>query len=798
MQHKNCQENYKSQIKTRDRIICFVLSIMLTLCVVAPIHAEIPAVSLAYDVSVVEKDKVAYVKVDPGNRLHLRSGPSTDYTVLAKLEYGTVFQITGETKDSEGMVWYEISVAQGTSKIYGFIRSDYAGFVTPDDDPEFEKLMIGQGFPESYREYLRVLHHFYPSWAFEPLITDLNWNDVVKNESVFSRNLVYSTNKSSWKSLVDGAFDWENNVWVGLSGDSWNEASSEILLYYLDPRNFLNELQIFQMETLSFNEAVHTVEGVNLILKGTFMYEKEVPLGKPETGEPITYAELFMEVGRLTDASPYMLAARVRQEQGVNGDNKLISGKVAGYEGYYNYFNINASGSTASEILKNGLEEAKAEGWTSPYLALYGGSRKVVSGHISKGQDTLYLQKFDVDDTHYGLYWHQYMQNIQAATSESLSVQQTYKNLSMTNASIAFKIPVFNNMPSRAGDCPQTDGNPNYRLKNLTVDGHNISPTFNHGQFSYTLHVDESVSSVKVSATTFAKTTKVTGCGEIKLNVGINEINILCVSERGDSVTYKLIVDKDGEASANPTNSPAATGTTGTSTKPVATQSAETTAKATATPTAAATATASADTKPKPPAAKPTKVPPAKETATPTPTPTPTPKVTQKPTATPTATPKATATPTPKVECTVSYNTQKNTTVNKQIVSGIEEGMTVEKFLKGVKVKNCTASVLDKSGQTLKNKDTLKTGDVLSVKQSFGDKKEVYQYTIILYGDVNCDGKINALDYVYIKRHVWNISSLTGVQLVAADVGKRDGAVNALDFVYIKRHVWGISSLTQE
>ena len=89
-------------------------------------------------------------------------------------------------------------------------------------------------------------------------------------------------------------------------------------------------------------------------VSGTFMCETELPLGD-EDGEPITYAEAFVKLGREFDVNPLMLAARVRQEQGGSGTNRLISGTVPGYEGYYNYFNIEAAGSIDAKAIAEAL-----------------------------------------------------------------------------------------------------------------------------------------------------------------------------------------------------------------------------------------------------------------------------------------------------------------------------------------------------------------------------------------------------------------------------------------------------------
>ena len=110
-----------------------------------------------------------------------------------------------------------------------------------------------------------------------------------------------------------------------------------------------------------------------------------------------------MKIGQELKVSPFFLASRVRQEQGVSGNSALISGTYAGYKGYYNYFNRQATG-IGEAVIINGLKEAKSKGWNTRYKALKGGAESVSSDYIAKGRDTFYFQKFDVDGSYNGLY----------------------------------------------------------------------------------------------------------------------------------------------------------------------------------------------------------------------------------------------------------------------------------------------------------------------------------------------------------------------------------------------------------
>lgn len=119
-------------------------------------------------------------------------------------------------------------------------------------------------FPESYRESLRALHAQYPNWKFEAYQTGIDWQTAVDEESKFgselsgmgteARSLVYKGSISSWKSMEEGAFDWSTGQWVtNWDGDYWAIASRELVAYYMDPRNFMDNNGIFQFLDLTYD-----------------------------------------------------------------------------------------------------------------------------------------------------------------------------------------------------------------------------------------------------------------------------------------------------------------------------------------------------------------------------------------------------------------------------------------------------------------------------------------------------------------------------------------------------------------
>lgn len=313
-------------------------------------------------------------------------------------------------------------------------------------------------FPESYQQALRALVETYPeaaNWTFVKQVANLDWSTVITNELQKDRSWV----PASWAACMR----------EGATKDSgWHYASRDILEYYMDPRNGLTMDGIFQFEQLTYNESCHTYEALQTFLDTTFMNGS-----KPAPGmDTMTYADIFHAIGKdsIRLVSPFHLAVRVLQEQG-QGTSDLISGRYPGYENLYNYFNVGATGADG-EIVKNGLtyaangrirvlneETGKVEWvsqpWNNAYFAILGGADVVTANYIQKGQDTIYLQKFNVGpDSQYAHYTHQYMQNIAAPTSEGKNTRKFYASAEALAYPFVFKIPVFENMPETACEKP--------------------------------------------------------------------------------------------------------------------------------------------------------------------------------------------------------------------------------------------------------------------------------------------------------------------------------------------------------
>lgn len=476
--------------------------------------------------------------------LNVRSGAGTGYSKTGTVSYGDSLTILSETTDSSGAKWYKISCGNLT----GYVSAAYVQLTSSgsqgSSDADFESYMTKQGFPESYKPYLRKLHEQHPKWIFTAQKLGVDWNTALKEECVVGRNLVHSSALASWKSMEKGAYDFNDGYWYGLDG-SWVAASKEIIMYYMDPRNFLNDTYIFMFENQSYDPSYQTESGVKTILADTFMSGSYTC---PDTKKKYTYSQTFMDAAKKSGVSPYHLASRCRNEQGVNGAPQSL-GTVKGYENYFNFFDIQAYATSTMTAAEMGCKYAKTTNptyllpWTNQYKSIVGGSIFLGTGYITKGQDTLYLQKFDMVDGGNGLYYHQYMTCVFGQANEAISLKNAYSQ-DILNSAMEFKIPVYNNMPDKLCPKPTSSGDNNNYLKSLSVSGTSISPKFDKFTTSYTAKVNAEVSSVTVNANPLGKSAKVSGKGKVSLKTGENTVKVTCTAASGVKRTYTIKITR--------------------------------------------------------------------------------------------------------------------------------------------------------------------------------------------------------------------------------------------------------------
>lgn len=372
----------------------------------------------------------------------------------------------------------------GTSLLCSGLALHAAAQPAEQTDP-YTQALIDKGFPASYAQKLTELHYLHPTWEFEPLLitemkSEYTWEYVITKETENPKtNLI---NKSTDYQAYRHATNTE------LYDSGWYQASFEAVSYFMDPENFLNEKDVFMFQDLKYSDAI-TQDVVESALSGTFMANAMLY-------DDVTFAAYLVQVGKEQDVDPLHLAARLRQEQGASGNSPLIKGScgdklwyyydnqiqtedgknilapaeghtqesLTAYNGLYNYFNIGAAGTGYFAIYLGAMKEAAngtpemaqawggSGAWDTPAKAIYGGAYKLTNKYVGDYQNTLYLQKFNVDPRSSRNFWGQYMQNVGAAVSEARTIFNSLYSSDCLELPYHFLIPVYQGKPEHNPD----------------------------------------------------------------------------------------------------------------------------------------------------------------------------------------------------------------------------------------------------------------------------------------------------------------------------------------------------------
>ena len=282
-----------------------------------------------------------------------------------------------------------------------------------------------------YKELIDNLQTSHSNWTFTLFYTRLDWEEVINNEGHSDSrtnplNLIPDSSEypEDWRCEIDKDKRFDNGTWLC--------ASDKAIKQQMDPRNILNEENIFQFLELKYTENAQTVEGIKSLTEDSFL-------------EGDSIAEALLQAGKNANVDAYFITSRLIQEQGRSG---TVLSRGYEYNGVivYNPFNIRATGNSREEILQNAAQYAYEQGWYSLEDALIGGVDFVKTDYINVGQNTLYLQKFDVVYQDGELYTHQYMQNLLAPESEARNMREIYEFSNTVDTQLNFIVPLYENM----------------------------------------------------------------------------------------------------------------------------------------------------------------------------------------------------------------------------------------------------------------------------------------------------------------------------------------------------------------
>lgn len=619
-----------------------------------------------------------------GNGVSVRTGPSTgNGLVKTDTESGITLskpesvEVIGSTNG-----WYKIQFLYSGFIYTGYISSQYVTTTTVNIDENYKNTLRSKGFPESYVEKLAILHALHPNWDFKVSGPNLNFNDVINGEAYpVNKNLIQSSN-ASLRSTEDGAY--VNGTYTQY-GTGWYAASKQTIGYFIDPRNFLNEGHIFMFEALDYSSSSQDASTIQNMLNGSFM------AGNVNyNNQTFSFANIFLEAGRQNNVNPIHLASRVLLEQGKSGSALTLgNGYNGNYVGYYNFFNVGASGNNDYDIIMNGLSYAKNKGWNNQYPSIIGGASTIGNNYIARGQVTNYYEKFNTITPSY--YTNQYMQNVKAPYTESYSTYTSYFNAGLMDGSYVFKIPVYNNMPE-ATTLSTTENGTN-TLSSLSVSNCNLNPSFTSSASNYTCTVTATVNSVEVSANKTSVYSTVKGTGKYNLTSDNTTITVSVTAANGSVRNYVITVNRIGQATSTPN----------------------------------------------------------------------------------------------EIISAIGYNN------NNGVISKIKVGDDASNIIANIKNRfpTATVSMKDKDGKA-KTNGIIGTNDKVSITNNNQSK----EYSVVIYGDTDGNGKIDIIDLLKVQKNIKKASMLSGNYVTAADTNK-DGTVDISDLLKVQKQIKGVATIEQ-
>ncbi|GAA0178048.1 hypothetical protein SH2C18_11680 [Clostridium sediminicola] len=211
-------------------------------------------------------------------------------------------------------------------------------------------------------------------------------------------------------------------------GLKWIKASENIIGYYMNPANFLNEYGKYMFLDLRYMEGVSAQDLDNLLVgKGVLEGQGQV----------------FLDAALANNINPIYLVSHSLLECGY-GESQLASGiSVSEVNGQpveekivYNVFGVHAYDSNPN---KYASEYAYEQGWFSVAEAIAGGAQYIGSSYINNSmynQNTLYKMRYNVDKN-----WHQYATDIAWAYKQIKNISSLIE--SCGNPQPIYEIPVY-------------------------------------------------------------------------------------------------------------------------------------------------------------------------------------------------------------------------------------------------------------------------------------------------------------------------------------------------------------------
>lgn len=513
--------------------------------------------------------------------LNVRKTPSSSSEIVAGLKHNETFKYKDsdikKVENDSCPIWIYVSTKLGyVCKTYIEVTKEEEITIPSNEnifssmtDEEFDVYLNEQGFDETYKNKLKSIHKIHPNWVFVGVETNRDWNSTVKEESQIGYSTYYinslrvSAGHEAYLS-TESHYDWTTDMFYGYDGWFFL-ANEQTVAYFLDPRNYLNEQNLFMYESLYFDETYQTKDKITTVL-GTNQYSDYIyDAGKEFNYSSIAAAIKIRQEGTLGNR-PTIGISEINCSGGLNAYYDPNGQKFLGP--LYNFFNIGAT-SRPSDADLNGLCYAATTNsnyllpWNTPEKAIKGGIKWIAGNYVSSGQYTNYFQKFNTANANTEI-WHQYMTNLEDPKSQSQILYNLYNTYGLLNTPFVFYIPIYNNMPEET-KLP-TPGNPNNWLTSLSIKVDDVTTNvsnFKGDVTEYTINVENYVDSIVINSTAVAATSHIsidsnekklkTNSKQVALEEKESTFEIEVTAGNGDKKIYKLTIIKDDAPEDQPT-----------------------------------------------------------------------------------------------------------------------------------------------------------------------------------------------------------------------------------------------------
>ncbi len=659
------------------------------------------------------------------------------------------------------------------------VLSSSLAFAVPSfaADEAYINSLVAKGFPRNYAVKLAVVHAKHPLWEFQPMKVNLDWDYVVSEESKPKVCTVFVSSGSGATRLFADRSLGTNTPSNGLdytyvirdvgTGGYYVDASDMCVATFMNPLNFIDDdIAILMFEHLGWGDLVYAdaVIDVETMLTGSFMSKtrnsnntnfvsddgkiKYVNTEGKVVGTSVTFAEAITTAAQKNGVNPFFLCSRILGEMGYAGKSGSVTGTVSGYTGYYNYMNVGATDSSTGDAVRNGLATAKKNGWTSPILAIEGGAATIADGYIKAGQDTQYLQKFNVKTNSITTY-HQYMTAINGAHFMLKTSYDNYKATGTLENKKVFKIPVYNNMPDGTGKRIYLNGystnatvaskatirqQPNYNATSTTLPSNIVLRAGIRGTGSM------STTATALYCAMWYETTNSSGALTYVIEDYVQPAATLNVA-KGKTIQFNT--KQDSGSTEKPRYFSWDTRVATVNSSGVVTGVAVGTTKVVAYLANGSFAVINVNV----------------------------------------TSGGSSSVPSSATSGTYSVNN------NASFISKISVGTTVDQLLAGINERKYITVI--KNGTAITGSTPVSTGCVVQIKDG---STVVKSYTVIVTGDINGDGNVTAADSLGIRDQILGASQLDAVRFKAADING-DGKITAADSLGVRDHILGVSRI---